>query len=74
MADRTIETKVILTGEEEYVAGLERIAAALRAVGEAKKELDALFGKTSNSVLLDSRLIAQAICDKGQEAQGQSCN
>ena len=37
MAARTIETKVILTGEEEYVAGLERIAAALRAVGEAKK-------------------------------------
>lgn len=49
MAKRTIATKVELVGVDEYVAGMERIAAAIRAASEAKKEFDALSMKAPNS-------------------------
>lgn len=49
MAERTIETKMKLTGMEEYLAGLEKITAALQVASEAKKEFDALFERASNS-------------------------
>ena len=49
MAERTVSTKVELIGVDEYVAGMERIAAAIRAASEAKKEFDALSTKAPNS-------------------------
>lgn len=42
-------TKVELIGVDEYVAGMERITAAIRAASEAKKEFDALPIKAPNS-------------------------
>lgn len=49
MAERTMATKVELIGVDEYVAGMERITAAIRAASEAKKEFDALSIKAPNS-------------------------
>jgi len=49
VAERTIKTKVELVGADDYVAGMERITAAIKAASEAKKEFDALFAKASNS-------------------------
>lgn len=37
MAERTIKTKMQLIGGDEYVAGIEKITAALRKASEAKK-------------------------------------
>lgn len=52
MAERIIETKIKLTGTEEYVAGIDQITAgldrmtsALQRANEAMKEFSALFGK-----------------------------
>lgn len=50
MAERTIKTNLVLTGEDEYIASMEKLTAALRAASEAKKEFDALFGKAPDSV------------------------
>lgn len=49
MAERIIETKLILSGKDEYVAGLNEVAAALNAVCDAKKAFDALFTKTPSA-------------------------
>ena len=49
MAERTITTKLELVGADDYVAGVERVTAALKAASEAKKEFDALFTKVPNS-------------------------
>lgn len=46
MAERIIITKMQLIGGDEYVAGIEKITAALRKASEAKKEFDALFAET----------------------------
>lgn len=50
MAERTIKTVMQLIGEDEYVAGIEKITVALRNASEAKKEFDALFEKAPNSL------------------------
>ena len=50
MAERMIKTKMQLIGGDEYVAGIEKITAALRKASEAKKEFDALFAETPNSL------------------------
>lgn len=49
MAERESITKVTLVGVDDYVAGWERIAAAIRGASEAKKEFDALSMKAPNS-------------------------
>lgn len=49
MAERTIITKMELIGVDDYVMGMERITAAIKAASEAKKEFDALLAKTPNS-------------------------
>ena len=48
MAQRTIETNLVVIGAEEYISTMEKITAALREASEAKKEFDALFWKASN--------------------------
>lgn len=53
MAERTIETKMKLTGEEEYVAGIERITKALKAASEAKREFDDLFRRPLSSASVE---------------------
>ncbi len=49
MAERTVTTKMVIEGAEEYISTMEKITAALRAASQAKKEFDALFNKASNS-------------------------
>lgn len=49
MAERTIQTNIVVTGAEEATAAYKKLSAAIRAASEAKKEFDALFGNTSNS-------------------------
>ena len=53
MAERKVVTKLELVGEDDYVAGVERITAALKAASEAKREFDALFVKAPNSTDAD---------------------
>lgn len=49
MAERTIQTNMVVTGAEEYISTMEKITAALREAIETKKEFDALFGKAPDS-------------------------
>lgn len=49
MAERTLQTNMVITGADEYIAAIKRVTAAVREAIEAKKEFDALYGKAPDS-------------------------
>lgn len=49
MAERTIQTNMVVTGAEEYISTVGKVTAAPREACKAKKEFDVLFGKAPDS-------------------------
>ena len=65
MAERTIKTKMQLIGGDEYVAGIEKITAALRKASEAKKEFDDLFAEAPD--FSERNRLRLALCRRMEE-------